>query len=328
MKGVSVVICCYNSSSRLPETIRYLSRQIVSDTIKWEVIIVNNASTDNTVEVAKREWDLYRPITPLIIIDQPIPGLSYAREKGIEVSNYEYILFCDDDNWLSWDYIEKGGRLLLENKEIVILGGKGIAECEGDKPKWFDLIKEGTYAIGAENRKTGYTHSVYGAGMFLRKDLFYYLKERNIKNLLSDRKEGKLSSGGDTEFCKIAELLGRRIWYQDDMEFTHFIPSSRLNWDYVKRLHCNFGEAECVLKIYYYIGLNLDGQRGKGLFYQGELLDSIKRIIKTFRVNLLLKREGNKDFLVFLHNIYYFTKLIKLNKKFNRMVKVGVKKFK
>ncbi len=52
-KGVSVVVCCYNSAPRLPETLMHLFAQIVNPDIKWEIIIINNASTDDTLEVAQ-----------------------------------------------------------------------------------------------------------------------------------------------------------------------------------------------------------------------------------------------------------------------------------
>ncbi len=56
MIGVSVIICCYNSSSRIIPTLQNLVKQRVPNHIPWEVIVVNNASTDNTGEVAKETW--------------------------------------------------------------------------------------------------------------------------------------------------------------------------------------------------------------------------------------------------------------------------------
>lgn len=52
--GVSIVICCYNSASRLPETLQHIAEQEVAANISWEVIVVDNASTDNTQEIAKK----------------------------------------------------------------------------------------------------------------------------------------------------------------------------------------------------------------------------------------------------------------------------------
>jgi len=51
--GVSVIICCYNSVKRLPVTLAHLKSQVVFGQIPWEVIVIDNASTDRTAEVAK-----------------------------------------------------------------------------------------------------------------------------------------------------------------------------------------------------------------------------------------------------------------------------------
>ena len=95
-KGISVIVCCYNSALRLPETIRHISLQIVESDIDWEVIIVNNTSADETTRVANEEFTKYNSIT-YKIVDQPIAGLSAARALGIEVSEFEYLIFCDDE---------------------------------------------------------------------------------------------------------------------------------------------------------------------------------------------------------------------------------------
>ena len=57
MKGISIIICCYNSAKRLHETLKHLALQQVSDTIHWEVILVNNNSTDATTQIALEIWN-------------------------------------------------------------------------------------------------------------------------------------------------------------------------------------------------------------------------------------------------------------------------------
>ena len=71
-KGVSVVIPCYNSSKLLPETIAHLARQNVPEHINWEIIIVDNASTDDTAETAAAIWDACKSRVPFKVVEQPI----------------------------------------------------------------------------------------------------------------------------------------------------------------------------------------------------------------------------------------------------------------
>ena len=88
MKGVSIVVCCYNSAARLPQTLRYLSRQIFQREFPWEVIVVDNASTDGTASVAKLEWARYNTNGSLKVVTENIKGLSAARERGVRESTF------------------------------------------------------------------------------------------------------------------------------------------------------------------------------------------------------------------------------------------------
>ncbi|MBK6397553.1 MAG: glycosyltransferase [Bacteroidetes bacterium] len=56
MQGISIVICCYNSESRIKETLEALQMQEVGNDIKWEVLLVDNNSTDKTIEVSEMIW--------------------------------------------------------------------------------------------------------------------------------------------------------------------------------------------------------------------------------------------------------------------------------
>jgi len=79
--GVSIVICCHNSARLLPKTLSHLKRQRVPDGLSWEVVIVDNASTDDTGRIARGCWAEGGPVC-LRVIREPRLGLSYARERG------------------------------------------------------------------------------------------------------------------------------------------------------------------------------------------------------------------------------------------------------
>jgi glycosyltransferase involved in cell wall biosynthesis len=54
--GVSVIICCYNSEKRIEEVLHHLDKQKDTNHFLWEIILVDNASTDNTAEIARNTW--------------------------------------------------------------------------------------------------------------------------------------------------------------------------------------------------------------------------------------------------------------------------------
>src|SRR3990170_3944560 len=132
--GVSIIICCHNGASRLAETIRHIARQRVPPYIPWELLIVDNGSTDDSALVARKEWQKHRVDTYLRIVKEPVLGLSFARQRGFREARYEYMILCDDDNWLDEEYICTVYQILIENSNIGALGGLGKLVYEIDPP--------------------------------------------------------------------------------------------------------------------------------------------------------------------------------------------------
>jgi glycosyltransferase involved in cell wall biosynthesis len=250
MKGVSIIICCYNSEKLLPETLKHISLQKVSETLRWEVIIVNNNSSDKTKEIAREEWGKYSHSEncSFRIVDEPNPGLSNARKKGIECSIYDVLIYCDDDNWLCEDYVQTAYNSILLNETTAIIGGCGEPVFENNyKPEWFDVFAP-VYALGTQ--KPEINKYVYGAGMVIKKKSLQNLYNAGFENILTDRNGTILSAGGDTELCFALVLLGYNIEYNSKLKFKHFLPEKRLSYEYLKRMYKGFAKASIVVKIY------------------------------------------------------------------------------
>lgn len=230
--GISVIICCYNSSKRLPKTIKHLALQQVPATVKWEVIIVDNASTDDTALTAKTEWEKYNLNNlPFHIVNQPVAGLSHARDMGLSCARYEYLLFCDDDNWLFDDYIERVFQIMSNDSHIGVLGGCGLIEAE-QPASLSDKLLESTTVWGPQTWAAD-SHWVYGAGSVYRKSILLELKKANWRQVTTGRIGKKLLSGEDVEMCLMIYLMGYKIIADDNLKFKHFVPLSRQNIAYV-----------------------------------------------------------------------------------------------
>lgn len=250
--GVSIIICTYNGRQRLSATLDHLVRQEFN--CDAEVILVDNASIDGTKAFADKWWEVhgtekleYRSFF------QPIQGKSYAQELGYKKAVYEYLLICDDDNWLNPQYVQKGFDIMSSNNEIGALGGWCEAVFEEDKPEWFDFYSR-YYAVGKQGVESGDISNkkgcLYGAGMVIRKSHRQYLNGLGFTPLLTCRKGNTLSSGGDTEYSYVLRLIGYKIWYDERLYFRHFMPEGRLNLDYVKRIRKAISESNFVLSTY------------------------------------------------------------------------------
>jgi glycosyltransferase involved in cell wall biosynthesis len=254
MTGISVVICCYNSSTRLKETLEGLSRQSLNG-IPWEIVLVDNGSTDGTIDVAINEWNKYaKHEVKLIIVKESRQGLSFARESGIIKAQHELILFCDDDNWLDDHYLEIAHQIMTDNPGVGGLGGHNIGVCDSGKfPEWWDEYQQG-YAVGRQAEHNGIlTHRMYlwGAGLVSRKSLLLKTFDGRYPSLLKDRSGNELSSGGDSEICARILLLGYSLYYDDRLKLKHYMTNDRLQLKYRERLFDGHTKSLSVLREYH-----------------------------------------------------------------------------
>ncbi|MEO8664375.1 MAG: glycosyltransferase [Ignavibacteria bacterium] len=252
-KGVSIVVCCYNSSKLLTETLQQITSMKVRPGIQWEIIIVDNNSSDNTTETAKKLMAEYSTRVPYKILFQSVQGLSSARKMGLDNSRYEYVIFCDDDNRLNSDYIDLSFDIMEKNKNIGALGGESEADADENLPEWFERYQQ-NYAVGSQSQISGditWTHgSLWGAGIIIRKSAVEELFSKGYRSLLSDRTKDSLTSGGDVELCYALRLAGWKIWYQPALKIKHHIEHNRLNWNYLRKLNRGFGEQKVVFDAY------------------------------------------------------------------------------
>lgn len=254
-QGVSIVICCHNGANRISETIRHIARQRVPAHIPWEVVIVDNASTDGSADVALKEWQKYRVDTCLRIVKEPMTGLSHARACGFGSACYDYIIMCDDDNWLEENYVRNAFDIMSEKSNVGALGGCGKLAFEIPPPdKGMSFI----FAAGKQAPKSGKVpdNRVYGAGCVVRHSACEKLLKSGFRSLLTDRRGTELTSGGDYELCYALAILGYDIWYDERLRFIHFITRERLTWDYFIRYAQESSRCFNVLSSYRMIAAN------------------------------------------------------------------------
>lgn len=114
MPKVSVVITCYNYGRYLADAVDSVIRQTYAD---YEVVLVNDGSTDNTAEVADELVRRY-PERVIRVFNQPNEGFPASRNTGIRHSVGEYILPLDADDMLMPEYLAETVRVLDESPHI------------------------------------------------------------------------------------------------------------------------------------------------------------------------------------------------------------------
>jgi glycosyltransferase involved in cell wall biosynthesis len=251
--GISVLICTYNGAKRVTATLQHLAKQQLPSFIPWEVLLVDNNSSDDTLAIGAACWQNCGAPVPLRLLRQPIAGKSHALELGFLQAQYRYICIVDDDNWLAPNYLNLAWEIMEAHPDVAAVGGVGRPVCEVEPPAWFDDFAI-DYAAGRQAQASGDITSVpgflYGAGSFIRRAAWERIHQAGFKSLLTGRNGSKLSSGEDNEMCYAFALAGYRIWYDERLTFEHFIPASRLNWNYVRRLYQGNATSEVELRPY------------------------------------------------------------------------------
>lgn len=123
MPIVSVVIPCYNAGAYIEKCLCALDGQTFQD---FDVIVVDDCSTDNSGEVVSRFRDTHAlKITYLRGEVNCGPGKS--RNTGISYSTAEYVAFCDSDDWYEADYLERMVAKARENDaDMVFCNSKRV----------------------------------------------------------------------------------------------------------------------------------------------------------------------------------------------------------
>jgi glycosyltransferase involved in cell wall biosynthesis len=107
---VSIVIPCYNHAQYLPQSIE---SALAQDYDNFEVIVVNDGSTDNSLAVATSYGERIK------VVSQANQGLSPARNAGISAATAEFILPLDADDWVEPAYLKKTVPLMQERVGVV-----------------------------------------------------------------------------------------------------------------------------------------------------------------------------------------------------------------
>jgi len=324
MNGVSLIVCCHNSSSKIPQTIDHINCLSIASDIKFELIIVDNASSDETPELAVKLLSDKMQNYAKIVSEENM-GLRYARLKGIAESKYEYICFIDDDNWICRDWINVVYEIMSDHPEVGACGGVGVPSFESPPPPWFEKYK-GCYAVGVQGESSGYVDDsrgyLWGAGLTIRRSAWEEILNNGFSFTLSGRKGANLSSGEDTEMCFAIRCYGWRLWYDERLLYYHYLPSSRLTWGYLKRLLRGFGASNIVLDAYReFFNLNVDSMPVFKHIWIYDTLSIIRNYRKRYAqlITVHFEAEGSHNVLGFHGKIGKLVAILSLRHKYDEL---------
>lgn len=153
---VSVVTPCFNQGKYLKETVE---NALKSTYRPLELLIVNDGSSDNSLEIAQQ---LAAQHPEVRVLDQPNGGVSNARNNGIRSAQGEIILPLDGDDLISPDYMKEAVDVLTSQHQVKVVYCQAVKFNEEGQKKW-NLKPFSRYQLAKDNM-------IFSAAFFWKKD--------------------------------------------------------------------------------------------------------------------------------------------------------------
>lgn len=243
MIRLSLIIPTHNRAAQLITALESVVRQDLP-VRQWECVVVSNNSTDDTPE-RFAAFAAAHPAHNLRLVHETAPGVSYARNRGIAVTNAPLLVFIDDDERVNEGFLSAYLHFFETHPDAVVAGGRIIAEYPAGRPRWMSKYVEMPIAnpmhFGEQMRPFPAGRVPGGGNMaFRRAGLTGY---GGFDPALG-RADGELIGGEENDFFERLRRGGETIWYVPGAVMWHIIPPGKLTESYFGRLCYNVGVSQ------------------------------------------------------------------------------------
>ncbi|RYZ28827.1 MAG: glycosyltransferase family 2 protein [Chitinophagaceae bacterium] len=238
-KLLSVVISTFNPAiHRFAQTLQALANQGLNKEL-WELIVVDNNSTDDTAQLAK-DFIASHPQLNARYCFEGNKGLSYARNRGVQEARSPIVNYVDDDALLSPGYLQEMLQFFAAHPQAVGAGGKVIPKYEdGHEPAWMSKYLNGFIGkvdFGEQVQQfTAAMKYPVGCNMAYKKEVL--LAAGGFNNALQFRSDDKYI------FQQVAGI-SNQVYYVPKAWLHHYIDEHRLHPENFKKLFLKTGNEE------------------------------------------------------------------------------------
>ena len=235
----SVVICTFNREGELRKTLDSFRPIAKADPKDWELIVVDNNSTDGTKAVCEE----FRATLPLRYAFEGKQGQAAALNHAARIAQGEVILFTDDDVVVDAQYIEGYRKTCEAEPDAAYYGGKVLSRWQGEPPRWFKenhewLRSNPRVDFGEASFRIDRPDAKYfiGANIAFRKSVFDGGLRFHEERGCIGRHGIANSSHSDVNFLAQEELLGQGRFgvYAPDSVVHHRDPLERMTERYIR----------------------------------------------------------------------------------------------
>lgn len=242
---LSVIICTYNRDKYIYNVLKSVAENNL-DTSLYEVVLVNNNSTDNTESECKR-FAINFPNVSFQYHVELNQGLSYARNRGIAEAKGNVVVYVDDDATVNTEYLTTYYQFFNKNPNVYAAGGPILPVYETKEPKWFShytrQLITGRLYLGNEVREFSKGAFPGGGNAAYRKSVF---DKVGLFNPELGRKGNSLIGAEEKDLFDKMVDNGIKFYYLPNAILYHIIPPAKLTNDYFQRLTYSIGKSERI----------------------------------------------------------------------------------
>lgn len=245
MKRLSVIFCTYNREKYIYNALKSIADQDFP-TSDYEIVLVNNNSTDHTENICK-QFALDYPQIDFIYFIETNQGLSYARNRGVGESRGDILVFVDDDATVFEHYLSAVDSFFRDYPAAVACGGPIMPVYEIEKPKWLSYYTEqliGGALYEGEKIKPFHRGKYPGGGnSAFRKEIF---EKYGLFNVELGRKGTGLIGAEEKDLYDRLTRGNETFYYLPQMGIYHYIPEKKLTEAHFKELTYSIGKSERI----------------------------------------------------------------------------------
>ncbi|MEO1621021.1 MAG: hormogonium polysaccharide biosynthesis glycosyltransferase HpsE [Cyanobacteria bacterium J06632_3] len=248
---LTVAICTYNGAQRLPTVLDCLRHQITPDGCRWEILIIDNNSSDDTAAVVEAYQQNWPDAVSLRYCFEPRQGTAYARQRAITQARSELVGFIDDDNLPAESWVTAACAFASTHPTVGAFGSRINGQFESPLPPNFERIQP-FFAIthrGSQAHRYERKGRVLppAAGLVVRRQVWLDHVPTQL-HLLGAKADHRLA-GEDLEALSYIQKTGWEIWHNPAMEIDHYIPDWRLERTYLMSFFRSIGLSRYVTRM-------------------------------------------------------------------------------
>lgn len=242
---LSIIFCTYNREKYIYNAMKSVVEQDfpIQD---YEILLINNNSTDHTADICRQFQADYSNVTFRYYVEKK-QGLSYARNRGVEESRGDVLVFVDDDATVFDTYLSSICSFFEKYPEVGACGGPIVPVYEVEKPKWLSHYTEQLIggALYRGDELEPFRNGKYpgGGNSAFRKEIF---DKYGLFNVELGRKGTGLIGAEEKDLYDRLTRGDEAFYYLPQMGIYHYIPEKKLTEAHFRELTYSIGKSERI----------------------------------------------------------------------------------